>query len=203
MNQIALPFDWPAPDDPEGFLVTDANRQAVSGIDRPGSWPVRAAMLVGPRKSGRSLLGRIFAARTGGTLIDDAETRSEEMLFHHWNRAQETRCPLLIVAQEPPPAWPVALPDLRSRLAATPVFRLGEPDEALVRLLLAQQFARRGLQIAPETIAFIAARIERNHIAILQMVDALDMAALSQHRAITAKLARAVLDGNAGGYERE
>lgn len=193
MSQIALPFDWPAPEDAESFIVTAANRSAVDGVDRPGSWPVRAAILTGPRKSGRSLLGRIFAAKTGGTLIDDAETHREADLFHRWNLAQEERKPLLLIALSPPPVWKVRLPDLASRLSATPVFTIGEPDDMLVNMLLEKQFARRGLQITPETIAYIASRMERGYVALMRVVDAIDTVALSQHRAVTIKLARSVL----------
>lgn len=189
-----MPFDWPAPEEAEQFIVTEANRRAVDAIDRPGSWPVRAAILTGPRKSGRSLLGRIFAAKTGGTLIDDAEAHREADIFHHWNLAQEERRPLVIVAMAPPPLWAIKLPDLASRLTATPVFVIGEPDDVLVELLLAKLFARRGLQVTPETIAYIASRIERSYIAIARTVDALDTVALSQHRAITTNLARTVLE---------
>lgn len=194
MSQIALPFDWPAPEDSESFIVTEANRLAVEGVDRPGRWPVRAALLTGPRKSGRSLLGRIFAAKTGGTLIDDAEQQREADIFHRWNLAQEERRPLLIIAQAPPPEWPIRLPDLLSRLSATPTFRIGEPDDLLMRMLLQKQFGRRGLQITPETIAYVASRIERSYIAVLRVVDAIDTVALSQHRAVTARLARTVIE---------
>ncbi len=194
MNQIALPFDWPAPEDSEDFIVTAANRQAVDGVDRPGRWPVRAALLTGPRKSGRSLLGRIFAAKTGGTLIDDAELHKEADLFHRWNLAQEERRPLLIVALAAPPEWKIKLPDLASRLAATPAFVIEEPDDLLVKMLLHKQFSRRGLQVTPETTAYIASRIERSYVAIHRTVDALDSVALSQHRAVTSRLAKSVLE---------
>src|SRR3546814_12085629 len=86
-----------------------------------------ATILTGPRKSGRSLLGRIFVRKTGGRLFDDAQSHDEETLFHAWNEAQERRKPLLIIADEPLPAWRVALPDLRSRLTATPQIRIEEP----------------------------------------------------------------------------
>ena len=193
MNQIALPFDWPAPEDSDAFIVTAANRSAVDGIDRPGSWPVRAAILTGPRKSGRSLLGRIFAAKTGGTLIDDAELHREADIFHRWNEAQEARRPLLIVALSPPPVWKVKLPDLASRLTATPVFTLGAPDDVLTAMLLEKLLGQRGMQATPSVVKYINARIERSYIALMRIVDALDSAALSQHRAVTVKLARVVL----------
>ncbi len=193
MSQIALPFDWPAPEAADSFIVTAANRAAADGVDRPGSWPVRAAILTGPRKSGRSLLGRIFAAKTGGHLIDDAETHRETELFHHWNLAQEERRPLLIVALVPPPVWKVRLPDLASRLSATPVFTIGEPDDLLVAMLLEKLLGHRGLQVTPDVTAYLAARIERTYIGLLRVVDAIDTVALSKQRAVTVKLARIVL----------
>ena len=86
------------------------------------------------------------------------------------------------------------MPDLASRLSATPVFTINEPDDTLARMLLEKQFARRGLQITPETTAYIASRIERSYIALMRIVDAIDTVALSQHRAVTTRLARAVLE---------
>jgi hypothetical protein len=193
MSQIALPFDWPAAENSDSFIVTAANRIAVDGVDAPARWPVRAAILTGPRKSGRSLLGRIFAAKTGGTLIDDGELHKEADVFHRWNLAQEQRRPLLIVALSPPPAWKVRLPDLASRLAATPVFALGEPDDLLCKMLLEKQFIQRGLQVSPETMSYIVSRMERSYLALMRIVDALDDVALSRHRAVNVKLAREVL----------
>jgi hypothetical protein len=194
MSQIALPFDWPAPESAESFIVADANREAVNQLDRPGSWPVMAAILTGPRKSGRSLLGRIFAVKTGGTLIDDGERHREADLFHRWNAAQELRKPLLIIALSPPPIWKIRLADLSSRLSATPVFTIREPDDVLAGMLLQKLLGQRGLVITPETVNYIISRTERSYLALMRIVDALDTAALSQQRAVTIKLAKAVLE---------
>jgi hypothetical protein len=132
MNQIALPLNWPVADREEDFLVADANRAAFDHLARWALWPVMATILTGPRKSGRSLLGRIFVRKTGGRLFDDAERHDEEALFHAWNDAQARRKPLLIVADAPPPAWEIALPDLKSRIAATPHAAIEPPDDALL-----------------------------------------------------------------------
>ncbi len=193
MDQIALPFDWPAPESADNFIVTAANRAAFDGLDSPGRWPVRAAILTGPRKSGRSLLARIVAAKTGGMMIDDAEQHREADIFHHWNRAQEERRVLVIVALVPPPQWKVRLADLQSRLAATPVFAIGEPDDLLAAMLLEKLLGHRGLQVTPDVTSYIVSRIERTYLALMRVVDALDTAALSKHRAVSVKLARIVL----------
>lgn len=193
MTQIGLPFDWPAQEEQSDFIVTSANEAAVRHLHRWGGWPVRAGLLVGPRKSGRSLLARIFAARSGGTIIDDAETKPEADLFHAWNVAQETRVPLLIVAGQAPPAWTIRLPDLRSRLAATPHVTIEAPDAPLIEALLAKMLAKRGLVLPPEVGSYISSRLERSYLTLLMAADALDAASLSQKRGLTVPLAREAL----------
>ena len=191
--QIALPLDWPADPRTDDFLVSGSNREAARLLEHPGGWPVMTAVLAGPRKSGRSLLARIFAGRTGGRMIDDADRCEEAALFHAWNHAQEERRPLVLVAEAPPPEWRVGLADLRSRLAASPVARIGPPDDALVGALLRRQFERRGLGVAEEVVAWAAARIERSHVAVIRCVDVLDAAVLGRRRRLTVPLAREAL----------
>ena len=47
-----------------------------------------AASLTGPRKSGRSLLARIFAAKSGGGAVDDAERQTENDAVPRLERAR-------------------------------------------------------------------------------------------------------------------
>src|SRR3546814_14404568 len=86
-----------------------------------------------------------ISTRTDTLLPDTALFRSEETLFHAWNEAQERRKPLLIIADEPLPAWRGALPDLRSRLTATPQIRIEEPDDALLGDLIVKLLGDRGV----------------------------------------------------------
>ncbi len=193
MSQIALPFDWPADAEKSDFLITGCNREAAEHLEHWGRWPVRATVLVGPRKSGRSLLGRIFAANTGGSVIDDAEIQSEAAIFHAWNEAQNGGMPLLILTQRAPTEWPVRLPDLKSRLGATPLVAIYDPDILLCEQLIMHLLGRRGIAVPPDVARFIAARMERTYIEIQRVVDALDQAALSSKRAITKPFAKAKL----------
>ena len=105
------------------FIVSDANREAFDHFRQWSMWPVKATILTGPRRSGRTLLARSFVERVGGRLFDDAERRDEEELFHAWNQAQDSGRPLVMIADMAPPAWAPQLPDLRTRLAVTPVAR--------------------------------------------------------------------------------
>jgi hypothetical protein len=193
VSQIALPLDWPAPETENDFIVSAANADAVRHFGHWSLWPIMATILTGPRKSGRSFLGRIFAARSGGTLIDGGEEVDEEVLFHAWNRALSDRRPLLIIADSPASGWDITLPDLRSRLAATPHVAIGEPDDALVKALLERLMASRGLSFAPDVPDWITRRIERSYIAIHRAVDLLDQAAWARRRRISIAIARDAL----------
>jgi hypothetical protein len=193
VSQIALPFEWPVADRDEDFLISDANRAVYEHFRNWSVWPVMATLLTGPRKSGRSLLGRIFVRRSGGRLFDNAEQHDEEAIFHAWNEAQQLRRPLLIIADEPPPVWEVRLPDLRSRLNATPLIRIDPPDDALLGALVVKLLHDRGVATPPDLAEYLVPRIERSYVAIIQIVDALDRAMLSHSRRLTVPMARSAL----------
>lgn len=179
MAQIALPLDWPVADGDKDFLIAEPNRLAFEHLKRWSLWPVPISLLTGPRKSGRSLLGRIFVRQTGGRLFDNAERHDEERLFHAWNEAQALRRPMLLISEQIPPAWNIMLPDLRSRLTATPHIRIAEPDDALLGQLIAKLLGDRGLIVSPDITAYLVPRIERSYLAVQQVVDAIDRAMLS------------------------
>jgi chromosomal replication initiation ATPase DnaA len=193
VDQIALPLNWPVADGDEDFLISEANRAAFEHLKRWSTWPVMATLLTGPRKSGRSLLGRIFVRKTGGRLFDDGEEHDEEELFHAWNEAQEKRKPLLIVAAAPPPLWQVTLPDLRSRIAATPHAAISEPDDALIGSLILKLLGDRGIAVQSDVAQYLIPRIERSYVAVQQAVEALDEALLSHHRRISVAMVRRVM----------
>jgi hypothetical protein len=201
VNQIALPLDWPVADRDEDFLISDANRHAFEHFRRWSVWPVMATLLTGPRKSGRSLLGHIFVRKTGGRLFDNAESHEEEALFHAWNEAQERRKPLLIIADAPTPKWQIDLPDLRSRMAATPHIRLEQPDDALLGALIVKLLEDRGIATPPDLGEYLVPRVERSYVAVQQIVDLLDRAMLSSSRRMTVPMARRAL-AEAGLIER-
>jgi hypothetical protein len=193
MNQIALPFAWPAADDERDFIVSDANRVAIRHLEHWSLWPVMATVLIGPRKSGRSLIGRIFAAKSGGRLIDTAEIQDEEMLFHAWNAAQASRTPLLMIADIAPAHWRLRLPDLRSRLLATPLIVFAEPDAELTGSLIEKLLTARGVYAPPEVVRYLVPRVERSYIGIGRVVDAIDEIALEKRQRITVPIARSAL----------
>lgn len=191
-DQIALPLDWPQSADDRRFILSDANRDAFEHFRHWSMWPVKATILAGPRRSGRSLLARGFVERVGGRLFDDAERHDEEALFHAWNQAQETGKPLVMVIADQD-AWSVKLPDLRTRLAVTPVARILQPDDALFAALIELLFADRGLHIPGDALRFIAGRVHRDYLTAEQVVEAVDRFAIAERARLSLPTVRRAL----------
>lgn len=190
MSQIALPLDWPDDSDAAGFILDESNSEAVRHLDHWSLWPVRVSLLTGPRKSGRSTLARLFARKSGGRVIDDADAGEEEALFHAWNEAQADHRPLVLIANQPPPVWEIALPDLRSRMAATPKIAIYEPSDALIAARLRQHFAAHGSMIADPAVEYALKRIERSHLALHQLIDTAERLSIERKSAVTRHLMR-------------
>ena len=192
-DQIALPLDWPQTEGESRFIVSDANRDAFEHFRHWNIWPVRVTILTGPRRSGRTLLARNFVERVNGRLIDQADTRDEEELFHAWNDAQDSGLPLVMVADEVPPAWSPRLPDLRTRLAITPVATIQQPDDALFEALIQLLFADRGLHVPREALRFMTERLNREYWTAERAVEEVDRFAISERARVTMPTIRRAL----------
>ena len=176
------------------FVVSDANRDAVTWLATPSRWPMPRTLLIGPRAAGKSHLAQLFGSANTAHIIDDADAAPDpEALFHAWNAATAAR-PLLLTATLPPLQWSHALPDLASRMAATPQVRLGDPDDALIVAVLAKLFADRGLRVGADVVGWLMLRIERSFAAAHDVVAQLDAMALAERRDITVPLARDLLE---------
>jgi chromosomal replication initiation ATPase DnaA len=192
-DQIALPLDWPESDGEARFIVSAANRDAFEHFRTWSLWPVRSTILTGPRRSGRTLLARNFVERVGGRLLDEADRRDEEELFHAWNQAQDSGLPLVMIADAVPPAWQIDLPDLRTRLAVTPVATIRPPDDALFAALMELLFADRGLHIPREALRFMAERLPRDYWSAERAVEEVDRFAIAERARLSLPTIRRAL----------
>lgn len=127
--------------------------------------------------------------------LDDLETVVgredwDEALFGLINRLRDAGCRVLLAAAAPPEGLPVRLPDLASRLAWGPVFRMQLPDDTACKQILAQRAALRGLEM-PEAVAdYMLRRCSRELSTLLGLLDRLDLAALAEQRRLTIPFVR-------------
>jgi chromosomal replication initiation ATPase DnaA len=192
-DQIALPLDWPQTEGESRFIVSKANQSAFDHFRNWSMWPVKSTVLTGPRRSGRTLLARTFAERVHGRVIDQAESRDEEEVFHAWNDAQDSGRPLVLVADQAPPSWSPKLPDLRTRLAITPVATISQPDDALFEALIQLLFADRGLHVPREALRFMTERLNREYWTAERAVEEVDRYAISERARVTMPTIRRAL----------
>lgn len=195
-RQIALPLGPAGPVAPSRIIIGHANEAAVEALGVAENWPFRTAILLGPPRSGKSLLAGWFAASGLGDALDDAHLLDETALFHRWNRAQEEGRPLLLTAPLIAGAapWRVALPDLASRLGAALTLEIGLPDEVMLAELIAAHAEARGLALSEEGCRYLANRAERSHIAAEHLVALVDRISLERKQAPGAAIWRAALE---------
>ena len=192
-EQIALPLDWPQSQGESRLIVSHANREAFEHFRKWSMWPVKATLLAGPRRSGRSLLARSFVERVGGRLIDQADRGDEEELFHAWNAAQESGRPLVMIVDHAPPEWEIALADLRTRIAVTPIATISEPDDKLFQALIELHFADRGLHVPRDALRFMAERLHRDYWTVERAVEAVDRFAIAERARLSLPTVRRAL----------
>lgn len=192
MSQIALPIDARSPGEPARIVIGNANRPVVDALADPSTWPYRTAVLVGPPRSGKSLLAEWFASHGDREVIDRAETMEETALFHRWNRAQQSGQPLLLISDAD--GWQIELPDLRSRLGGSLQLAIGIPDDAMVQDLIEAHAEQRRLVLADGAASYLAPRVERSFVAIERLVAEIDRLSLERQVPATMSVWRDALE---------
>jgi DnaA regulatory inactivator Hda len=203
----------------DDFQVADGNREAAAWIGRWPSWPARGLVLYGPAGSGKSHLLAVWQRRSAARQLDAASLQAasdaprvdrdaavaidgadriaggpaEEALLHLYNRLVEAEGWLLLTAREAPGRWPLALPDLQSRLKALPAVALAPPDDALLAAVLVKLFADRQLTVRDDVVTLLLSRIERSFAAARDIVEALDATSLAERRNIDEALVKELL----------
>jgi chromosomal replication initiation ATPase DnaA len=206
------------------FVAAPSNAAALAWIGRYPDWPAPMLALHGPAGSGKSHLLHLWRKRQGAVLLapealavrtlpallggsravaldfgglDLAATAApfdERALLHLYNMLADRRGHVLAAARAAPAHWRVALPDLRSRLAAAASVAIEAPDDALLAAVFGKLFADRQLRVPAGLIEYLVSRSERSLAAAGRVVEALDRAALVEQRALSTALAREVLE---------
>lgn len=197
--QIALPLEPGGAGQPSRIVIGNANTGAIEALRKPERWPFHTAILTGPPRSGKTLLGR-WAAAQGIDVIDDADSRAEDALFHRWNAGQKggSRAgePLLLITGAQP--WRIGLPDLRSRLGGSLQLELGEPDDAMAAQLIEALAAQRGLSLTDGAADYLVPRAARSFADLEQLVRTIDRISLERAAPATMSVWRAALEALQG-----
>ncbi len=123
-------------------------------------------------------------------VLDDLHTVAgqpdwERALFGLINRGRERGGQLLLAARAAPEAIGCCLPDLSSRLAWGPVFRLDQPGDLERKAILQKRAALRGLELSGAVADYLLRHECRDLEVLLSLLDRLDLAALAEQRRLT------------------
>ncbi len=212
MTQFALPFPNADAYRPEEFFPSASNAAALAWLEQPSAWPMLRLVVHGEAGTGKTHLLHHFAARHDAALlpacavrrlapppdaaalaIDDADCVLEATsLLHLLNAAAERGMPVLLTGRAQPAHWPFALPDLVSRLRATPAVGLLPPDDDLLRALLARLLAERQMAVPERVQEYLLTRLPRTGAALREAAARLDRYSLAAGRAVNVRLAQLV-----------
>jgi chromosomal replication initiation ATPase DnaA len=187
-------------------VVGNANAAVIDALQTPARWPFHVAVLTGPPRSGKSLLGRWAQSLHGEAIevIDDAEALDETALFHRWNAVQqggtradaEDSAALLLIANRDADhgGWGIALPDLASRIGGSLQLEIGAPDDAMAGELILAHAEQRGLALSEGAADYCVPRTTRSFAAIEALVAAIDRISLERQTPATMSVWRAALE---------
>jgi DnaA family protein len=180
---------------PEGSGKTHLLQAACVRLSERGTpatyLPLRRHEELGPGLlAGCELLGAVF--------LDDVDAVAglpewEGALFTLYNELQEHGGRLVASSRRSPSVLSWTLPDLRSRFVASSVHVLKPLPEAEQPEALVSRAAARGLELPPETLAYLLRHAPRDFGRLCRLLDEMDAASLASQRRLTVPLAKEVL----------
>lgn len=219
-KQTQLPLDLLDPDpcyESSLFSRSEANEDAWKtahawlGSDEP------ALIICGPEGSGKTHLAHVIAEKAGSAsflqqstfsgsditasivAVEGMPPASAHLFLEAYEAAVARGVRLIFIGRGHPSAWALGLKDLRTRLEAMPRAVLHEPDEALIRTVIAKGFADRQVRVPERIIDYAAQRLPRTFAAAHGFVALADQKALEQGKKITAPMVQKLLDNLSEG----
>jgi chromosomal replication initiation ATPase DnaA len=216
-KQFVLPFANSPEQDTGNFIVAPCNQQALGFLGRWPDWPAPAVALFGPAGCGKSHLARIWRSRadarlvsagelaangaqanlfSGAWVIEDMDRLAPDAARDHvlMHLFENPGTSLLLTGRLPPPQWPAATGDWRSRLQSLIALEISSPDDRFLTALVERQFAARQLQVPGSVVNRILTHVERTPDAVARFVETADLKALSEKRPVSLRLVTEMLD---------
>jgi len=119
----------------------------------------------------------------------------EAALFHLYNRVRDAGKSVLFSASAPPGHCGFTLPDLASRLAAGPVWRVRPLAEDGLMALVRQLGRASGLEVGDDVARYLISRGTRSAAAVVGLMERLDRHAMARQRRLTIPFVRSLHPG--------
>ena len=191
----------------ENFVV-GRNAHAIAALRHLGQDDQPCIYLWGPAGCGRTHLARAWAscvvdARLDRTLdtpeplialihVEALNDAGQIDLFNRYNAAREGGPPLLVTG-DLPPAQLGLREDVKSRLGWSLVFELHPLTDDERRAALVQHALARGMKFDAPLLEYLLTHTRRDMPSLMRLLDALDLASLTQKRPLTLPFVRDTL----------
>jgi len=210
-DQLALQLPGRAPDySKEAFLISNSNENAWRAAE---SWQASnepSLILCGPPGSGKTHLAHLLASTveryfeapdvaddatvSGVIAIDNLPASDPKAFLNRLKEITDAGNRVVLAGGGHPGEWALGLKDLQTRLEAMPRAVLGEPDEDLIRAVIAKGFRDRQLAVPKSVVDYAAPRLPRTFAAAHAFVSAADKASLTAKKKISIKLAQKIIE---------
>lgn len=207
---LSLPSEPPRYDK-DAFFISDANRAAWQCVKSWWASSEPVLVISGPASAGKTHLLHIAVKELSGNVadthywsenteraacigIDDLPASDSKQFLSHIEGLTSANVRLVLAGNGHPAEWAGGLKDLRTRLEAMPRATLGEPDEALLRTVIAKSFRDRQILVDPRVIDYAAPRLSRTFAAAQAFVTLSDEKALKTKQKISTSLAQKIIN---------
>ena len=191
----------------QNFFVNQTNLYAFNALINNNS---RLSFLYGPKKSGKSYLGKIWLKKNNATqlndnyeyflnnnnniLIDNLLLFDEEKIFHIVNNCILNNLKILIISNIKISETKFKYIDLSSRLKTFSNLEIDQPDDEMLLTILTKLLIDKQFIINTNDIfEYILRRVDRSYEGIHEIINKLDVLSLEKKRQLTIPLIKEIL----------
>ena len=215
LDQLLLNFNFSKNYKKDDFFVSKSNFFAFNLIDTWPKWEKNIINVCGEKYSGKTHLSEIFLNKNKGKILnskkfifnkahnlriyqniileDFNDDIDEESIFSLINFVDQNNKYLVINSLKPINEMYFNLKDLKSRAKNSLVAKIEDPDDQLIKVLLAKNFSDRQIKIDNKLIEFAVKRITRSYGKIFEFIYKIDEISLKMKKSIDLKTVKKVL----------
>ena len=215
LDQLLLNFNFSKNYKKDDFFVSKSNFFAFNLLDTWPKWEKNIINVCGEKYSGKTHLSEIFLNKNKGKILDSKKfifneaynlkiyqniiledfnnDIDEESIFSLINFVDQNNKYLVINSLKPINEMNFNLKDLKSRAKNSLVAKIEDPDDQLIKVLLAKNFSDRQIKIDNKLIEFAVKRITRSYGKIFEFIYKIDEMSLKMKKSIDLKTVKKVL----------
>ena len=215
LDQLLLNFNFSKNYRKDDFFVSKSNFFAFNLIDTWPKWEKNIINICGEKYSGKTHLSQIFLNKNKGKIIESKkfifntaenlriyqniiledfnDDIDEESIFSLINFVDQNNKYLVINSLNPINEMNFNLKDLKSRAKNSLVAKIENPDDQLIKVLLAKNFSDRQIKIDNKLIEFAVKRITRSYGKIFEFIYKIDEMSIKMKKSIDLKTVKKVL----------